>query len=46
MDTFVWVVIGLVLLSVVVWAFRDAQIRMSNTVGVEVRDDEDEVRGR
>ena len=39
MITIAWVILGLVLLSVVVWAFRDVQVRMGNPAKSEVRED-------
>ncbi len=39
MDIFVWAVLGLVMLAIIVWAFRDAQIRMGRQVKSEVRQD-------
>ncbi len=39
MNILVWAVLGLVMLAIVVWAFRDAQVRMGQTVKSEVREE-------
>ncbi len=47
MTLIVWAILGLVMLAVVVWAFRDAQVRMGRPVKSEVRhDDLDELNRR
>ncbi len=47
MNILVWAILGLVMLAIVVWAFRDAQIRMDSTVKSEVRQESpDELKRR
>ncbi len=39
MNILVWAVLGLVMLAIVVWAFRDAQVRMGRPVKSDVREE-------